>query len=558
MAPTESSLSKEGPVAALEDGRGRAVDARSAGAHGDGAGVQTELDAGDGARERTEVVSPMAVLVEEDLHGDGAVMATIERIPFRPVARVEDHGQKATAGMYLRRIVVFGLLSLIFATIVFIFVNNVDDIPLRLSGKNFTLGFAGLLVYSSIVALILFLMLLLARYFGLLLMAYLYTAKYTARSEYIETFLPRISIIVPAYNEGKLLRETIQSLLQQDYPDYEVVIVDDGSTDDTRAIARDLVGEYSRPDGGRVEVKLVEKPNGGKSTALNAGIQVASGEFVLNVDGDSQLSPQTLRRTIRHFADGKVGAVAGNVKVVNRTNLWTRLQALEYVEGLNMARSAQSFAKLVNIIPGPLGLFRKQAIVEAGWYSSDTYAEDCDITLKIIRAGWRVEYEPEAISYTEAPNRLSDLLKQRYRWTRGIIQAVNKHRDLLWNPFKNVGGTAVMWAMAFESLIWPVMNVFANLYFIVIALVYGYFGYLVFWWLILTILDMIAALYCVAVEREQASLVFYSVLYRLFFILIIDVCKTLATIEEFLGLGMTWGKLERIGGTSASATPAAG
>ncbi|MBE2185789.1 MAG: glycosyltransferase [Rhodothermales bacterium] len=394
-------------------------------------------------------------------------------------------------------------------------------------------------------------MVLLMRYFGLLVLSYLNTAKYTAETQEEAVFQPRISIIVPAYNEGKLIRNTIQSLLQQDYPEYEIIVVDDGSTDETRAVAREMVGSYPKP-GGRVEVKLVEKTNGGKSTALNAGIQVCSSDFVLNVDGDSQLSPNTLRRTIRHFADPRVGAVAGNVKVVNRTNLVTNLQALEYVEGLNMARSAQSIIRLVNIIPGPLGLFRKQAILDVDWYSSDTYAEDCDVTLKIIRRGWRVEYEPDAISYTEAPDKWLDLLKQRYRWTRGIIQAVRKHKDMFFNPTINFGGTVVMWSMAFESLVWPVMNVFANVYFVVIALVFGLNNYLVFWWVMLTILDMISALYCVAVEKEQGSLVFYSIFYRLFFLLIIDVCKTFALIEEFLGVGMTWGKLERIGTPAAN------
>lgn len=478
----------------------------------------------------------------------------IERVAFNPIRRRDDHEKKENARTYLKRIFVYGLLSLLFGAIVFIFVTNYQDIPARYFDKPFTLGFNGLLVYSSIVALILFLVLLLVRYFGLLLLSYLHTAKYTAKTEEASGFLPRVSIIVPAYNEGKLMEQTIQSLLLQEYPDYEVIVVDDGSNDETGDIARRMVGLYETP-GRRVEVKLVEKPNGGKSTALNAGIQVASGEFVLNVDGDSQLSPQTLRRMIRHFSDAKVGAVAGNVKVINRNNLWTKLQALEYVEGLNMARSAQSMVKLVNIIPGPVGLFRKSAIIEAGWYSSDTYAEDCDITLKIIREGWKVEYEPDAISYTEAPDKLNDLLKQRYRWTRGIIQAVRKHRDLIGNPTINFGGTFVMWYMAFESLIWPIMNVFANAYFVTIAVMYGYYGLLAFWWLILTILDIIAALYCVAVEKEQASLVLYSVFYRLFFILIIDVCKTFATIEEFLGLGMTWGKLERIGTANRSSAP---
>lgn len=540
MPPSSNDLSNAGPMAALEDDR---------------------LAVSSASRPRVSAASDpsqTATLVEEEqyLARDAtghAVMASrgIERIPFAPVPRKDDHGSTKTSGTYIRRIIVFGLLSAALFGIIWWFLNDPTGDLTRWFGRAPTLSASGLLVYSSIVALILFLMVLLMRYFGLLVLSYLNTAKYTAETQEEAVFQPRISIIVPAYNEGKLIRNTIQSLLQQDYPEYEIIVVDDGSTDETRAVAREMVGSYPKP-GGRVEVKLVEKTNGGKSTALNAGIQVCSSDFVLNVDGDSQLSPNTLRRTIRHFADPRVGAVAGNVKVVNRTNLVTNLQALEYVEGLNMARSAQSIIRLVNIIPGPLGLFRKQAILDVDWYSSDTYAEDCDVTLKIIRRGWRVEYEPDAISYTEAPDKWLDLLKQRYRWTRGIIQAVRKHKDMFFNPTINFGGTVVMWSMAFESLVWPVMNVFANVYFVVIALVFGLNNYLVFWWVMLTILDMISALYCVAVEKEQGSLVFYSIFYRLFFLLIIDVCKTFALIEEFLGVGMTWGKLERIGTPAAN------
>ena len=465
------------------------------------------------------------------------------RVPFRSIIRwdTEPRGGKEEGRVYLKRIFIYGILSLFLFFLIYVFIMDPGGYLFELTGWRSTLSWSGLLVYSSIVALVLFLCILLFRYLGLMNMAYLNTSKYTA-GERDPDFHPPVSIIVPAYNEGKLLRSTVESLVNMDYPLYEVVIVDDGSTDDTREIARQLVGHY-----GEVEVKLVEKPNGGKATALNAGIQVADFDFVLCVDGDSQLSPTTLRRAIQHFIDPRVGAVAGNVKVLNRDNVWNTLQALEYVEGLNMARSAQSVMKLVNIIPGPVGLFRKQAIIDAGWYSSDTFAEDCDITLKIIREGWRVEYEPGAMSYTEAPEKLVDLLKQRYRWTRGIIQAVRKHRDLFFNPTITFGGTLVMWSMAFESLIWPVMNIFANMYFITIAVAFDLSYYLVYWWLSLTILDLIAALYCVAVEKEEVRLIFYSIFYRLFFILIIDVCKTFATIEEFLGIGMTWGKLERIG-----------
>ncbi len=474
---------------------------------------------------------------------------SLSRTQFQPVRRSDEGmlGPRENESVLVRRIFIYGFLSLLLFGIIWFFMEDPGGYLSGWTNKPVSLSWSGLIVYSSIVALVLFLVILLFRYLSLMNMAYLNTTKHTIEEGHDPNFLPPVSIIVPAFNEGKLLHSTVASLLEMDYPQYEILLVDDGSTDDTREVARALVGIYRQ---GAVEVRLVEKANGGKATALNAGIQVSRYDYVLNVDGDSQLSPDTLRKTIRHFVDPRLGAIAGNVKVLNRDNIWTTLQALEYVEGLNMARSAQSIVKLVNIIPGPLGLFRKQSIVDAGWYSSDTFAEDADITLKIIRAGWRVEYEPDAKSYTEAPDKIVDLLKQRYRWTRGIIQAVRKHRDLFFNPTINFGGTIVMWSMAFEALIWPIMNIFANAYFIFIALVFDMSYYLVYWWLSLTILDLIAALYCVAVEKEEARLVFYSLFYRLFFILIVDVCKTFATIEEFLGIGMSWGKLERIGSGS--------
>lgn len=477
----------------------------------------------------------------------------VTRTPFLPIRRRQEDlpTPKETKRVLRRRIFIYGFLSLLFFGIIYLFVRDPGGMLFRLTGWESTLRWSGLIVYSSIIALVLFLVILLFRYLSLISMAYLNTARHTIKNGYDHTFLPPVSIVVPAYNEEKLLESTVSSLLAMDYPKYEIIIVDDGSTDRTRDIARKLVGTYRR---GEVEIRLVEKSNGGKATALNAGIQVSKYDYLLNVDGDSQLSANTLRKTIRHFVDPRLGAIAGNVKVLNRENVWTTLQALEYVEGLNMARSAQSVVKLVNIIPGPLGLFRKQAIIDAGWYSSDTFAEDADITLKIIRAGWRVEYEPEAQAFTEAPASIVDLLKQRYRWTRGIIQAVRKHGDLFFNPVINFGGTIVMWSMAFESLIWPIMNIFANAYFIFVALVFDMNTYLVYWWLSLTILDLIAALYCTAVEKEEVRLVFYSLFYRIFFILIIDVCKTIATIEEYLGFGMNWGKLERIG-TGAKRDP---
>ncbi len=407
--------------------------------------------------------------------------------------------------------------------------------------KKSQLSWGAALVRASVLLLLLFLISLLIRYISILLLAFLQHTKFVNHTSAGE-YTPFVSIIVPAYNEGKTIQQSLNSLLNLDYPAYEIVVVDDGSSDDTFERAKELVGDY-----GKAVIKLISKPNQGKALALNTGIQSAQGELILCMDGDSRLEPQTLRKGVQHFRNPKIGGVAGNVKVINRNKTLTRLQALEYVEGLNLPRRAQSLLHLVNIIPGPIGLFRKKALEEVGFYSADTFAEDCDLTLKLLAAGWKVDYEPEAVSWTEAPEKWTDLLKQRYRWTRGILQSVGKHKDALFNPTKNLGYTFVLWWMVYEALIWPGMNIFANLFFIVIALLFGLSPLIFFWWLILTLLDMSAALFSISAEREEFLLGFYAIPYRLFFILVVDVCKFLATIEEFLGVRMTWGKLVRLG-----------
>jgi cellulose synthase/poly-beta-1,6-N-acetylglucosamine synthase-like glycosyltransferase len=178
-----------------------------------------------------------------------------------------------------------------------------------------------------------------------------------------------------------------------------------------------------------------------------------------------------------------------------------------------MVRAAQGFFRLVNIIPGPIGLFRVSAMRAVGGYDHDTFAEDCDLTLKLLAEGWQIHYEPESIAYTEAPEKLLDLLKQRYRWTRGILQAIRKHREFLRRPAKDPAMAFTLAYMVFEGILWPSMNVFAHLLFVIVATRFGAALPLVLWWAQLTVLDLAAALYCVAVEEERLSLVPYAILY---------------------------------------------
>jgi cellulose synthase/poly-beta-1,6-N-acetylglucosamine synthase-like glycosyltransferase len=212
-----------------------------------------------------------------------------------------------------------------------------------------------------------------------------------------------------------------------------------------------------------------------------------------------------------------------------------------------MVRNGQAFLKLVNIIPGPIGMFRKNALYDVGLYDDDTFAEDCDVTLKLIAKGYKIEFESDAVAYTEAPEHLLDLIKQRYRWTRGILQAIKKHKYLLWHIKKNPAASFTMWYMLFESVFWPFMDVWTNLFIMYLAVFSGTSILIFYWWCMFTILDVAGAFYCVLVTGEDISLIFYAAMYRLFFIEIINIAKILSTFEEWFGIEMSWGKLERKG-----------
>lgn len=401
-----------------------------------------------------------------------------------------------------------------------------------------------LLLRIVLVSLLIFLMILFVRYFSLLWFAYLEHAERNALKPQHNVDLPPITIIVPAYNEGQVIDGALASLVGLDYPQYEVVVVDDGSTDDTLERASIWEGTH-----GAVDFRVFTKRNGGKATALNTGIALGRYPFVFCMDADSHLEPQTLRRAVRLMEDESVGAVAGNVKVANRGKLITSLQALEYIEGLNMPRRAQGFIAAVNIVPGPVGLFRREALEEVGGYDTDTFAEDADLTLKLVAAGWKVVYEDTAIAWTEAPDRWLDLVQQRYRWTRGILQSLKKRKSLFLKPFPDFPLWLSVFEMGFEAVLWPIMNVYAHLFFAIVALLFGAGELLLYWWILLTLLDLVAAFVTVSMEEESLGLVPYAVIYRFFFILFMDVTKTFAALEELFNLSMGWEKLRRVATT---------
>ncbi len=234
---------------------------------------------------------------------------------------------------------------------------------------------------------------------------------------------PKFSIIVPAYNEEKTIRACVESLQNLNYWDYEVIVVDDGSVDRTYQEACKCVG-----------VTVIHQSNKGKPNALNTGIRASTGEIILTVDADTELDGDALESLAHRFAlDERLGAVAGNVKVKDCPGLLNLVQSAEYVSGINLVRKGQSVLGCVTIVPGPIASIRREVVEKVGFFSDDTFAEDFDITLKTLNLGYRIEYEEKSIAYTDAPKNVEDLVKQRRRWYRGMVQVLDKHRDMYFN-----------------------------------------------------------------------------------------------------------------------------
>jgi cellulose synthase/poly-beta-1,6-N-acetylglucosamine synthase-like glycosyltransferase len=285
-----------------------------------------------------------------------------------------------------------------------------------------------------------------------------YQRRSTKRLPPSPAYLPPVAVVVPAYNEGVGIERAVRSLAASDYPEFEVVVVDDGSTDDTAEIVERLALE---------RVRLLRKPNGGKPSALNAGIDASTAPVVVMVDGDTVFEPEALWRLVQPLGDPAVGAVSGNTKVGNRRGLIGRWQHIEYVTGFNLDRRMYEILQCTPTVPGAIGAFRRDALAEVGGVSGETLAEDTDLTLAIGRTGCRVVYAEDARAWTEAPSSFGDLWRQRYRWSYGTMQAVWKHKGALLtrdSRERRIGRLALPYMILFQILLpilAPLIDVFA-------------------------------------------------------------------------------------------------
>ncbi|HXY15948.1 MAG TPA: glycosyltransferase [Terriglobales bacterium] len=373
------------------------------------------------------------------------------------------------------------------------------------------------------------------------------------------SYRPKVAVLIPAYNEEKVITRTVQAVLDSDYPDLRVIVIDDGSRDRTLEVARAAFAEEERS--GRV--LILTKPNSGKAEALNFGLQhLRDEEIFVGIDADTVIAPNAISRLVPHFQNPKVAAVAGNAKVGNRVNLWTRWQALEYITSQNFERRALNTLGAVSVVPGAIGAWRTSAVEEAGGYHTDTVAEDADLTMALLRRGYRVEYEDLALAYTEAPVNANGLMRQRFRWSFGILQSVWKHRAVF--ARKGVLGWVALPNIVIFQILLPVVSPFIDLMFTVGAAWYflqkyfhpdstdpASFQRLVLFFAAFLVIDFITSAIAFALERRQpeakedvgllSQVWLQRFAYRQLFSVVLF--KTLKRAIE--GQRFAWDKLER-------------
>jgi len=362
------------------------------------------------------------------------------------------------------------------------------------------------------------------------------------------THLPPVSVIVPAYNEEVGIAAAVRSLLASDHPVLEVIVVDDGSTDATSSVVEGLTDDP--------RVRLIRQANSGKAAALNRGIAAARHDVIVMVDGDTIFEPDTIRHLVAPLADPGVGAVAGNTKVGNRSGLLGRWQHIEYVMGCNLERRMYEALGCIMVVPGAIGAYRREALDQVGGLSTDTLAEDTDLTIAVTRAGWRVAYESRARAWTEAPTTLRQLWRQRYRWAYGTMQAIWKHRRAFreGRTLGRVGLPSLILAQVVLPLLGPAFDVFA-LYGVLFVSPGRYLAY----WAAFNLVGVGVALYAFRLDGEPVRPLWALPLQQFVYRQLIYLVVFESVVSALAGTRLRWHKLTRTGDlVVAGVTPVAG
>lgn len=353
-----------------------------------------------------------------------------------------------------------------------------------------------------------------------------------------------VSVIIPAYNEEKTIAKTLRSLQKSTHTNFEALVMNDGSTDGTAEVVRAIQKEDPR-------IKLINKKNGGKFSALNLGFEKAKNDLVVTIDADTILYPQTINELIKPFGDPTVDAVCGNVEVGNVHNLLTGFQALEYITTQNFDRRAFEKLNCISVVPGATGAWRRHRVLEIGGYEADTLVEDADVTLRLLQHRGKIVYAPEARSRTEAPETIGALTKQRLRWSFGTYQCLRKHAKCF---FRGTLGWIALPNIFFFQILYPVLSPLGDLVFIwalfhwqVQPIIFGYFLFIV--------IDLVGSVLAFSLEKRSPGLILLIFIQRFFYRQFMYVIAFRSVIAVLRGTRQGWNKLKRQGSVKYAEAP---
>lgn len=357
----------------------------------------------------------------------------------------------------------------------------------------------------------------------------------------VHNYEPFVSVIVPAFNEESVIRSSLKNLLNLNYENYEVIVVDDGSTDATSVKAY-----YEIEQTPHASARLLVQANGGKASALNYGIRAAKGDLILCVDADSRLSKDSIKHAVKHFIDPQVAAVSGFVRLISKKNFLLRFQDLEYALTLNFVRPALALSGSVTIVPGPAGMFRKSALEQVNGYDTkaEVFAEDADLTIRLLANNWKVTSESGLLSQTEAPENLKTVLQQRYRWNRGILQAIKKNL-LKILMLEGIRGKAIAMYLVFDAYIMRLVNFGLTTYFLGNFFATGQVNVFTKWFMSLVLIDALIIVFASTSMKEYLSHLATMLFSRFSYAFILTGWGVYCLVDECFSTSMSWDKLER-------------
>jgi cellulose synthase/poly-beta-1,6-N-acetylglucosamine synthase-like glycosyltransferase/peptidoglycan/xylan/chitin deacetylase (PgdA/CDA1 family)/spore germination protein YaaH len=359
-------------------------------------------------------------------------------------------------------------------------------------------------------------------------------------------FQEPISVIVAAFNEEKVIAKTLTSLLATDYKgDLEVIVVDDGSSDRTADEVEGIVAQDPR-------LRLLRQPNRGKARALQRGLSAMRTGVAVFLDADTQCQRDTLRRLVEPLSDQTIGGVSGHAKVGNLRTFIARCQALEYTCGFNLDRRAYTRWNCMTVVPGAISAIRKSAIDDAGGLSLETLAEDTDLTLALHKRGQRMVYVPEAIAWTEAPETVATLARQRFRWAYGTLQCLWKHRDMVFNWRYRALGWFSLPSVWFFQIILVAITPMVDL-FLLASLPFGAWNAVLPFVIVFLSMDVLLATLACIIERESIFTAWRILPMRLIYRPMLSYVIWKAIFRAVKGALVGWGKLDRTASVPARA-----